>query len=685
MAGVGVLGCSDDVVTPAPGSGGTVTAGGSAGNGAVGGSAATAGGANGGSGGASAGVSGASGSQNNGGAAGSSVGSGGAVATAGVSGSGVVGGSSGASGASGGAGGAPPVTTTVCETAAEDETATLACPAGAVITSIDFASYGTSTGTCEDLAAGACHAAESERIVREACLGMSSCTVDADNATFGGDPCSMTLKTLGIRATCTDQGGAGGTSGAGGSAGSAGASGSGGSGGSTVGGPWNEGTELKAFPTAEGYGRYTKGGRGGRVIEVTNLNDSGPGSLRDAVMATGPRTVVFNVSGAIHLESKLELRQANRDLTVAGQTAPGKGIVVHRYKFGMLGGEETILRFIRLRVGTESGVTQDGMGITSSPGPVIYDHLSISWTIDEGFSSRGTIPSNFTLQRSLISECLNDADHEIQMNPHGYAASISGDIGSFHHNLLAHCAGRNWSLAGGLGKNPVEFWGRLDIRNNVVYNWDNRTTDGGAHEVNFVGNYYKPGPASRLFVALSADIENFPGTQSYYFDGNVMPGHFDESNQEDGRRINYRNRTEESVTWDVFVDEEFFPSYVTPQSATDAYEDVIGNVGANRPMLDDHDERVIRETRDGTYTYEGSRTGKPGLPDNEADVGGLEDYAEESRPADWDTDHDGMPNHWETLHGLNPSDAADGNATTLSQVGYTNLEMYLNELAGDFD
>ncbi len=579
---------------------------------------------------------------------------------------------SGSGGLTGGGGGSTVVTTTICATAAEEEPATLTCPDGATITSIDFASFGTSTGECGSFSQSECHSADSQAVLEAACLGKSTCSVQALNSAFGGDPCSFVVKNLNVQATCT-----GSTS--------TGSGGSASSGGSTNSGEWNEGTELKAFPTAEGYGRYTKGGRGGRVIEVTNLNDSGPGSLRDAVMATGPRTVVFNVSGVIHLNSKLELRADNKDLTVAGQTAPGKGIVVHRYKFGMLGGEETILRFIRTRVGTESGVTMDGMGISSSPGPVIYDHLSISWTIDEGFSSRGTKPSNFTLQRSMISECLNDADHEIQHSLHGYAASISGDIGSFHHNLLAHCAGRNWSLAGGLGKDPVAFWGRLDIRNNVVYNWDNRTTDGGAHQVNFVGNYYKPGPASNLFVALSADIENFPGTQSYYFARNKMPGHFDESNQDDGRRVNYRNRTEASVTWDVFVDKEFFPSYINEQSADEAYEDVLGNVGANKPKLDDHDARVIDEAKNGTAKYKGSKTGKPGLPDNEADVGGLENYPEESRPADWDTDHDGMPNAWEAAHGLNPDDSADGNATNLSKVGYTNLEMYLNELAGDLD
>ncbi len=580
----------------------------------------------------------------------------------------------GAGGALSGPGGSSSVvTTTICATAAEEESATLTCPAGSTITSIDFASFGTGDGECGSFTEGACLAADSKSIVEDACLGQSSCSVEATNAAFGGDPCSFTVKHLDLQATCT--GDAFGT-GTGGDTGT-------GTGGSTSSGEWNEGMDLKAFPTAEGYGRNSKGGRGGRVIEVTNLNDSGPGSLRAAVEATGARTVVFNVSGVINLKSKLVIRKENNLLTIAGQTAPAKGVVVHGWTFGLIGGSDVVLRFVRTRVGTSSGETMDGMGITGAEANnVIYDHCSISWTIDEAFSSRGA--SNFTLQRTLISEALNDAGHQKYPagTQHGYAASIGGDIGTFHHNLLAHCSGRNWSLAGGLGKNPVEFSGRLDIRNNVVYNWRSRTTDGGAHEVNFVNNYYKPGPASKIFVALNAQIENFPGTQSYYFDGNVMPGHFDESNQDDGRKITYINRS--GANWDIFVDSPFFESYVNTQTAGVAYEDVLDDVGANVPVLDDHDKRVIEETRNGTYKYKGSRTGLPGLPDNEADVGGLESYPEESRPANWDTDHDGMPNAWETAHGLDPSDPADGNATTLSKVGYTNLEMYLNELAGDF-
>lgn len=508
--------------------------------------------------------------------------------------------------------------------------------------------------------------------------GAGSATAGASGS-VGGNPSAGASGGTGVGGTPSAGANGVGSGGAGASAG-----GAGGAGGGPTTGAWDEGTELKAFPTAEGYGRTAKGGRGGRVIKVTNLNDSGAGSLRDAVLATGPRTVVFDVSGVINLKSKLVITKNNPYLTVAGQTAPGKGIVVHGWTFGMIGGEHVILRFVRTRVGTSSGQTMDGMGITGSLGPNIYDHCSISWTIDEAFSSRGTGEANFTVQRTLISEALNEAGHQNypEGTQHGYAASIGGEIGSFHHNLLAHCSGRNWSLAGGLGKSPVEFAGRLDIRNNVVYNWRNRTTDGGAHQVNFVNNYYKPGPASEIFVALNAQIENFPGTQSYYFTGNVMPGHFDESNQDAGRKITYVNRT--GADWTIFVNSQFFEPHVKTQTATAAYEDVLANVGANRP-LDDHDKRIIKETKDGSYTYKGSRTGFKGLIDNEADAGGLETYPQQTRPAGFDTDNDGMPDAWETAHGLKPADPADGNATTLSKLGYTNLEMYLNELAGDLN
>lgn len=441
-----------------------------------------------------------------------------------------------------------------------------------------------------------------------------------------------------------------------------------------------------AFPTAEGYGRFARGGRGGRVIHVTNLNDAGPGSLRAAVEAEGPRTVVFDVSGLITLESRLVIWKQNSDLTVAGQTAPGKGICVRKYNFGMLGATDVILRYLRVRPGNLAGKTLDGMGMASSDRCII-DHCSISWTQDEGFSSRGA--RNITLQRTLISEALNDAGHKKYPpgTQHGYAASIGGDIGSFHHNLLAHCNGRNWSLAGGLGKPGNDYAGRLDLRNNVVYNWKSRTTDGGAHEVNFVNNYYKPGPASERFVALNAQYGGFPGTQRYYFAGNEMPGHFDLRNQEEGRMVSTerdgRLPADSDPPYSPWVGEPFFESFVKTQSAQDAYMDVLGDVGCNFPSLDPHDERVLAEVRRGKAEFEGSRTGLPGLPDSQDDVGGWDDYPEVRRPAGWDSDEDGMPDTWEQQHGLDPRDPADGNGD-LNGDGYTNLEKYLNSLVGEY-
>ena len=223
------------------------------------------------------------------------------------------------------------------------------------------------------------------------------------------------------------------------------------------------------------------------------------------------------------------------------------------------------------------------------------------------------------------------------------------------------------------------FAGRLDLRNNVVFNWRSRTTDGGAHEVNFVGNYYKPGPATTQFFALVAQYDNFPGTQQYYFAENVMPGRFNETNQTAGRTAVGSNGGSVPTSYSPWVNAPFFESFVTTQSAAEAYARVLSDVGANQP-LDLHDMRVITETRTGTTTYVGSTSGLPGLPDSQADVGGWEDYGSEARSADFDVDHDGIADAWERAHGLvigvaNHNDDPDGD-------GYTALEEYLAWLAG---
>ncbi|MCX8091278.1 MAG: T9SS C-terminal target domain-containing protein [Verrucomicrobiae bacterium] len=442
-----------------------------------------------------------------------------------------------------------------------------------------------------------------------------------------------------------------------------------------------------AFPGAEGYGRFAIGGRGGVVVVVTNLNDSGPGSLRDALTGNyGPRTVVFNVGGLITLESDLVLNHNHPYITIAGQTAPGKGICLRKNQFGVSGGRDLIIRHLRMRPGNLSGRTLNGTGLAGSD-HCIMDHVSVSWSIDEGLSTRNS--RNITFQRSIIAEALNIAGHQNYPpgTRHGYAASVGGDIASLHHNLLAHCEGRNWSLAGGLDADG-RYAGRLDIFNNVVYNWRSRTTDGGAHQVNFVGNYYKRGPASIYSYALNAQYGNYPGTQQYFFTNNVMPGVFGYANQSAGRTYSTESGgvlpENSNPPYSAWVNAPFFPSHATIHHATNAYKQVLSDVGCNRPVLDDQDSRIIRETLDGTHTYVGSVSGSPGLPDSQNDVGGWEHYPEVHRPPDWDSDRDGLPDWWERIKGLNPNsppgDFSDSNGDPDGDE-FTNLEDYLNWLA----
>jgi hypothetical protein len=435
-----------------------------------------------------------------------------------------------------------------------------------------------------------------------------------------------------------------------------------------------------AFRGAEGYGRYAMGGRGGKVVYVTNLNPTGPGSFYDAVMQnTGPRTILFNVSGYITLDGRLS---CNPNITIAGQTAPGKGICFRAAPIGING--ETIARYIRNRLG--AGITYDGIGMAGANFSIL-DHASISWTIDESFSSRGG--KNFTLQRTLISEALNVAGHDKYPagTAHGYAGSIGGDIGSFHHNLLAHNEGRNWSMAGGLDGNGY-YSGRLDIFNMVVYNWGGRATDGGAMEVNFVNNYYKKGAATRQNYILKADLEGTgKGSQSYYCVGNVVEntnGTFASDGTDNSTVRTYTLTNGQVLNWTVFVDKPFFPSLATIQPAKEAYKSVLSDVGCNLPLFDNHDKRIVNETKNGTYTYSGSITGKPGLIDHQNDQGGYEIYPSEARAADFDTDLDGLPNWWELQYGSNPNSASgdfsDSNADP-DKDGYTALEDYLEWMA----
>ncbi|HUJ08925.1 MAG TPA: T9SS C-terminal target domain-containing protein [Verrucomicrobiae bacterium] len=498
---------------------------------------------------------------------------------------------------------------------------------------------------------------------------------------------------------------------------------------------WQFRTRHLGFPGAEGYGRFARGGRGGRVIEVTNLLDYQTneaviaGSYRAAIEATGPRTVVFRVSGLIKLKRPCTINATNGFITIAGQTAPGEGICLSQYPAGITSCSDVNMRFIRCRLGDyNQGTDKDGIGLGNSNHSII-DHCSISWTMDEASSSRqsgavGSGSANITFQHNIISEALNysyhyDDDLRQQtgctncFQPHAFAASISGEIASYHHNLIAHCTQRNWSMAGGFAQGN-RYAGSLDIRNNVVYNWTDKTTDGGVARCNYVKNYYKPYPPNPYKVWLlrldPIDTNNAVVPQ-YYVDGNVMEGkNYDTNNWQLGTAIfvgngsNAANAAELNI---VHTNAEIYPSYVTTQTAREAFKSVLSDVGCNLPVADVIDQRVIREVRDGTWHYIGTNgpnytingvpqpqsagPNYPGFIDTQTDV---HDVATNSPNYPWppydtynvepDTDHDGLPDWWEVIHGTNPNsppnDFSDSNADPDGD-GYTALEDYLNWLA----
>jgi len=439
-----------------------------------------------------------------------------------------------------------------------------------------------------------------------------------------------------------------------------------------------------AFPDAEGYGRYAHGGRGGKVVHVTNLNDAGAGSLREAVEnGIGPRTIVFDVGGIITLKSRLTITDSR--ITYAGQTAPGKGIVVRSCGFGAAGIRDCIIRFNKVRVGY-TGTTWDGTGMAGADYSIM-DHVSESWAIDEGFSSRNG--KNLTLQRTMIAEALNVANHSNYPagTEHGYAGSIGGDVGSFHHLLLAHNEGRNWSFAGGLDA-AGNYAGRLDIFNNVVYNWGHRATDGGVHEGNFVGNYYKEGASTEIHVMINAQLEGAgSGSQAYYLHNNILQkpdGSFTCDGTDDACGRKYSLSGGQVLDWTVWSSKPFFPSYAKIQTAKDGYKDVLSDVGMTMPVFDDHDKRIVQEVLTGKNRYKGSVSGKSGIPDRESDVGGYESYPTTTRASNFDSDADGMPDWWETWIGTNTKsgsgDVSESNADR-DDDGYTNLEEYLEWMA----
>lgn len=449
-----------------------------------------------------------------------------------------------------------------------------------------------------------------------------------------------------------------------------------------------------AFPTAEGYGRFARGGRGGYVYHVTNLNDDGKeGSLRYGLETLkGSRTIVFDVGGVIPLQSVLCIPEDGGDVYIAGQTAPGDGITLINYTFGAMGSKDVIIRDIRTRVGDSSGQSMGGMGLGSCNNSIV-DHCSISWATDEGFSSRSA--ANISFQWNIIGESLHDSVHygdgHSGTETHAFAASIGGYTGSFHHNLLINNTGRNWSLAGAMEQDAVTYGGQLDIRNNVVYNWRDRTTDGGARRVQFVNNYYKAGAVSNTdlhLVAVDGNELNTSDMQMLYSSGNMKVAQNGQTligaNEDEWKTGKAKSGGKNSTNDTIRSDKPWFEPYVNTQSAEDAYKDVIVKAGANEPKFDYIDSRYQKEVKNGTYTYTGSKQNLQGIIDSQNDVGGYPNSTNfKGGTAPADTDRDGMADAWETEHGLNPNDASDGAKVSLSGDDYTNLEMYLNELAGD--
>ena len=478
-----------------------------------------------------------------------------------------------------------------------------------------------------------------------------------------------------------------------------------------------------AFPGAEGYGRYAIGGRGGVVYHVTSLEDNGDdenpveGSFRYGLKKiSGPRTIVFDVAGVISLKSRLTC--SDPYVTIAGQTAPGNGIMFRTCPIGMA--NDGITRFVRMRLGhkkiinglipkggedgngveydaEEAGKTDettlgglDGMGMAGNDN-AIMDHCSISWTIDEGFSSRNA--KGITLQRTLISEALNVAGHPNYSSGtgHGYAATIGsgqmgGNPGSFHHNLLAHCEGRNWSISGGLTGGGA-YDGHHDIFNNVVYNWGGRASDGGTHELNFVGNYYKMGPATTQKKLLRHQFEGTgSGTQRAYVSGNIREEtNGTQTKDKEGNTYEYQLSGKQVLDWEPWASEPFFPSYATVETAQAAYKNTLSDVGCTQPFFDYHDQRMVSETLNRTTSTKGVRSKKAGIIDTEEDDGceGFDldklGITVASHPADWDTDQDGIPDWFEAVTGTNPSVA--NNNDDRDGDYYTDLEEYLNWMA----
>jgi pectate lyase len=398
-----------------------------------------------------------------------------------------------------------------------------------------------------------------------------------------------------------------------------------------------------AFPGAEGYGAYAKGGRGGKVLFVTNLSDSGPSSLREAIETNGPRTVIFRVGGLIETKG-LVVREPY--LTIAGQTAPGDGICIRKNEssgdaLALSGTHDVIIRFLRLRAGNNTGEFRcDSFRVYDSDN-FIVDHCSCSWGNPETLSASGSV-DRYTVQWCIASEGNNQQRH-------AFATILGGNRSTWHHNLFAHMFSR------------VPRWGDItvqcDFRNNVIYDWGHTCGYGDLRTLNYVNNYARKGPSTTQRPPYFIIDPKVVLPASLYLSGNIMDGVADVS------RDNWKGVLAERS---LQSSAPFPAPQVQTQSAAEAFELVLRNAGATRPRRDSVDARIVSDVRNGT--------GK--IINDEREVGGWPAYASGEPPVD--TARDGIPDEWKKAHGLQLNDPNVANAVNAD--GYTMLEMYLNSL-----
>jgi hypothetical protein len=443
--------------------------------------------------------------------------------------------------------------------------------------------------------------------------------------------------------------------------------------------------QLPAFPNAEGFGKYAKGGRGGKVVEVTNLADSGVGSFRWSFTQypNDPITIVFKVSGLIDLQSALKVNRSN--FTVAGQTAPGDGICLKGNSFLVNGARaissggnhgNIIVRYIRSRPGSTLSTGIYGFDMENCH-DVIIDHCSFSWANEECAALYDT--KNTTVQWCIMSEGLYNAGHAKGVR--SYCGVWGGQNASYHHNLIAHQNSRTVRFDGARAHDTAAL---VDYRNNVIYNWvSSSACYGGEVEIpngfahtNIVNNFYKPGPATAttLKFVRPDNPATSVGIARWHVKGNIMNGDANKT-ANNWLGVDFANiplASRDSAKCDTaFYIQDSLPI----QSAQNAYDSVLAYVGAIYPARDSTDRRIVNETKTGTATGLGSLN-KLGIIDLPSAVGGWNVYNTFNVPVD--TDHDGMPDFWETIKGLDPTNPDDRNNTLPN--GYTRLEEYLNSI-----